>query len=88
MTHSNSRSVVQGGRNSRRLARGASYFRSSQWNRRIIEIIDESGVHSQQVLPGKMNIMSYWHLKQGQIVSQAKFSALEERVLLMSHVKI
>jgi hypothetical protein len=57
VTHSNSRSVVKGGRNSRRLARGASYFRSSQWNSRIIEIIDESGVHSQQVLPGKMNIM-------------------------------
>jgi hypothetical protein len=44
-------------------------FRNSQQNQRIIELIDGNGIHSQHVLPGRMNITSH----------QAVLAALEAR---------
>jgi hypothetical protein len=44
-------------------------FRNSQQNQRIIELIDDNGVHSQQILPGRMNITNH----------QAVLAALEAR---------
>ena len=66
--HQNSRSV-QGNRGSMRSARWAAMFRNSQQNQRIIELIDDNGVHSQQILPGRMNITNH----------QAVLVALEAR---------
>ena len=34
-------------------------FRNSQQNQRIIELIDDNGVHSQQILLGRMNITNH-----------------------------
>ena len=65
----NSSRTVQGKRGSKRSARRAALFRSSQQNLRIIELIDENGVHSQHSLPGRMNITSH----------QAVLAALEAR---------
>jgi hypothetical protein len=44
-------------------------FRNSQQNQRIIELIDGKGVHSQHIMPGRMNITSH----------QAVLAALEAR---------
>jgi hypothetical protein len=44
-------------------------FRNSQQNQRIIELIDDNSVHSQQILPGRMNITNH----------QAVLVALEAR---------
>ena len=78
---------VQGNRGNRRSARRASLFRSSQQTRRIIELIDVYGDHSQHTLPGRMNITSHQSVlaaleaRANRFSDRNKLSTLDDKLL-------
>ena len=84
MRNSNSE---QGRGISRRLARRASVFRKRQQNQQIIELIDEHGNHSQQVLAGRRNITRHQSVllaleaRANQFSPGDKLSSLEDKLL-------
>ena len=77
----------QGGGNSRRSARRASVFRKGQQLQRIIELIDERGILSQQVLMGRMNITSHQSVltaleaRANRFLGQNRLSTLDDKLL-------